>query len=103
MRTPFLSLSLISFLFFSSTSAQTIVKDAQGNYRSVKDTAKVSDLNTGKTFTDPKGNIWPVYQTKTGRVYALRVSKSGTQYKQYLDRPINKPILVDMKGVQLTN
>lgn len=83
-------LFLASLLFASTITAQTIVKDSQGNYRSVKDTAKVSDISTGKTFTDPKGNIWPVYHTKTGRVYALRVSKSGTKYKQYLDNPVKK-------------
>lgn len=90
MKRLFLAIAL---LVSASVSAQTIVKDAQGNYSAVKaakDTAKTADIATGKTFTDTKGNKWPVYQTKTGRVYALRTSKSGTQYKQYLDKATPK-------------
>ena len=98
--------SVVFMLAAASVSAQTIVKDAQGNYAAVKakkDSTKSADLSTGKTFTDPKGNVWPVYKSSTGRLYALRVSNSGTKYKQYLDRPMKAPILVDMNGNQLTH
>jgi hypothetical protein len=88
-----LASALVIALCSLSASAQTIVKDARGNYTAVKaskDSAKTADIATGKTFTDTKGNIWPVYQTKSGRVYALRTSKNGINYKQYLDTPKNK-------------
>jgi hypothetical protein len=68
--------------------AQTIVKDAQGNY-SVQKKSASPDKKVG-TFTDEKGNKWPVYESKKGRIYALRTSKSGKEYKQYLDKPIDK-------------
>lgn len=64
--------------------AQTkVVKDAQGNYRSVKavDTLKAAQV---ATFTDSKGKAWPVYKSASGRLYALRVSKNGNTYKMYL-------------------
>lgn len=70
------------------SQAQTIVKDAMGNYKAVRaaqDSTKTEDVNTGRTFTDSKGKIWPVYKSKTGRIYALRTSKTGKSYKQYLD------------------
>lgn len=85
-----LSLAAALFIALTSLSAQTIVKDAQGNYKAVKaqkDSTKVADISTGNTFTDTNGNTWPVYKTKSGRVYALRTSKSGNTYKQYLDKP----------------
>lgn len=82
-------ISFASVLIMSLSSyGQTIVKDAQGNYTAVKkDSTKTPDTNTGKTFTDTKGNVFPVYKTSTGRVYALRTSKNGLSYKQYLDKP----------------
>jgi hypothetical protein len=93
MKKCTLSLAAALFMAFTSLSAQTIVRDAQGNYKSVKtakDSTKTTDMQTGNTFTDAKGNVWPVYQTKSGRVYALRTSKNGINYKQYLDTPKNK-------------
>jgi len=90
MKRLFSAIAVLLLLSFS-ISAQTIVKDAQGNYTAVKkDSTKAPDTNTGKTFTDTKGNKWPVYQTNKGRVYALRTSKNGTTYKQYLDKPAKK-------------
>ncbi len=65
--------------------AQTVTKDAQGNYIAVKaleTTEKAKD--TGKTFTDTKGNVYPVYVSKNGKLFVIRTSKTGTQYKQYL-------------------
>lgn len=84
---------LILTAFLSPAFAQTIVKDSQGNYSAIKssrDSSKTADINTGKTFTDVKGGVWPVYQTKSGRVYALRTSKTGNTYKQYLDKPLKQ-------------
>jgi hypothetical protein len=65
--------------------AQTVTKDAQGNYIAVK-APKIDDKpqDTGKTFTDTKGNVFPVYVSKNGKLFVIRTSKTGTQYKQYL-------------------
>ena len=75
-----------------SLSAQTKVKqDSDGNYVPVKTEksvikAKSIETKTGKTYTDSKGNKYPVYLTSTGREVILRTSaKTGKEYKQYLN------------------
>lgn len=79
-------LFLALMLFPLITIGQTIKRDSKGNYYSAKAIKDSSQIKTGNTFTDSKGKIWPVYKTKTGRVYALRTSKSGKQYRYYLDK-----------------
>jgi hypothetical protein len=66
-------------------SAQTTVKrDSLGNFYAVK-SAKKESTKTGYTFTDSKGNNYPVYQNSAGRYFIIRTSaKTGKQYKQYL-------------------
>ena len=66
-------------------SAQTVTKDAQGNYIAVKATETTEKAkDTGKTFTDTKGNVYPVFISKNGKLFVIRTSKTGSQYKQYL-------------------
>lgn len=92
MKKLLLSIALV-ICSLSAFSQAKYKMDAAGNYiavKSVKDTTKSSDLNTGKTFTDSKGGVWPVYKSSTGRIYALRTSKTGNKYKQYLNNP-SKP------------
>jgi hypothetical protein len=82
-------LLFISFLLISSiTHSQTLVKtDNKGNYVAVSTVkVKVADKDTGKTYTDSKGEVYKVYVTSTNRLYILRKSKkTGKEYKQYLD------------------
>lgn len=79
------ALALLGTLWILSAFGQVIRKDSTGNYTQVKAaTVKPADENTGKTLTDMNGNVWPVYRTKSGKLYALRTSKSGKVYRQYL-------------------
>ena len=74
----FICASLVSF-------SQKVKVDANGNYVaevSVRDSAVAT--NTGKTFTDSKGNVFPVMMSKAGKLFVIRTSKTGTTYKQYL-------------------
>ena len=66
-------------------NSQKVVKDASGNYVAVK-VAKdsASGENTGKTFTTAKGEKFPIMQSKRGKLYIIRTSKTGNVYKQYL-------------------
>lgn len=79
---------LISALFIGlsfASNAQKVERDANGNYVAVKATKTAQDDKpTGKTYTDSKGNVYPVYESKNGKLYVIRTSKTGTQYKQYL-------------------
>jgi len=60
MKKTLITAAIILGLSFG-LSAQTITKDAQGNYIAVK-AVKMDDKGkeTGKTFTDTKGNVYPV-------------------------------------------
>jgi len=69
-------------------NGQTPVKiDSSGNFTSaspVKE-SKQQSLDTGKLYTDSKGNQYPVYCSASGRLFILRTSKkTGNIYKQYL-------------------
>lgn len=84
--------SILIILFagvMAAANAQTKVKtDAQGNYITVKKERKAQEAkpatNTGKTFTDATGKVYPVYQSEKGNLFITRTSKSGKEYKQYL-------------------
>lgn len=76
-------LLMILVCFCLSVSAQQKVKtDAKGNYTT--QTVKGTDQKTGKTFTDSKGIIYPVYKSSRGNLYYLKTSKTGKEYKVYI-------------------
>lgn len=78
---------ILFFLIACSTAfGQGIKKGKDGNYYAdtTSKAAEKSAKATGKFFFDSKGQKWPVYESKNGKLFALRTSKSGTQYKQYL-------------------
>ena len=77
---------LTAFILLSLTGmAQTkIVKDAAGNYVTVKRPDTSDNKATGHTFTDLKGNTYPLYISKRGKLFFLKTSKSGSIYKSYL-------------------
>lgn len=78
----------LMILAFTSCTAQTRVKqDANGNFITVKDSTKAKSEGkpTGKTYTDTKGVVYPVFITSSGKYYINKVSKNtGNEYKQYL-------------------
>lgn len=64
---------------------QTIRKDAQGNYHAVKDSSKSVAIPTGKTYTDSKGVVYPVFKTSKGKLFVEKTSgKTGKKYRYYL-------------------
>jgi hypothetical protein len=81
----FTLVALFSFTF--DTSAQTVKQDAAGNYVQIsaaKDTTTASYKDTGKTFTNSKGETFPVMISTRGKLFIIRTSKNGNQYRQYL-------------------
>lgn len=86
MQKIILSIALILIYSFSFGQAKpNLVKDLNGNYTAIssaKDT--VTAMPTGKTFTDSKGKVYPVFKSAKGKFFVNRISKSGNSYKYYL-------------------
>lgn len=81
----FLLVALFSFTF--DVNSQTIVKDAAGNYQQIKDTtARKSEAKlTGKYYTTLDGEKLPIYESKNGKLFVIRISrKSNKPYNFYL-------------------
>jgi len=78
----FIALMLIG----ATAQAQTATKNAQGHYSISKDSVQAKPpTDTGQTFQDSKGKIYPIFKTEKGKFYVIRTSaKTGKQYKQYL-------------------
>jgi hypothetical protein len=75
---------LLTVVFNSSYSQVNATVNSSGNYQAVVKAAK-ADKDTGKTYTDVKGNVFKVYVTEKGKLYIIRKSKkTGKEYKQYL-------------------
>jgi hypothetical protein len=80
-------ISLLIMGFVIASHSQSVKQTADGNYIAVKDTAarKTAAKSTGKTFTDTKGNVYPVMISKNGKLFIVRTSAStGRNYNQYL-------------------
>ncbi len=78
---------LIAFLALSfGVKSQNATVNASGNYVAVKSVKSTTDNNkpTGKTFTDTKGNVYPVMVSANGKLFYVRTSKTGNEYKVYL-------------------
>jgi len=78
-------ITLVLSLVFASLfiQAQTVKKDASGNYVTVTKSETAKD--TGKTFTTAKGEVFKVYESAKGKLFVIRKSKkTGKEYKQYL-------------------
>ena len=79
----FISLFLASFI---DAKGQTVQRDANGNFKAISAPreAKTEAKPTGKTFTDTKGNVYPVLISKNGKLFYVRTSKAGNDYKVYI-------------------
>lgn len=74
-------------------NAQKVTTDANGNYVTVKtDRVKAEAKETGKTFTDAKGNVFPVFQSANGKLFVVKTSKNtGNEYRMYLKTEEDQP------------
>ncbi len=78
---------LMLILFSARAFCQTqVTTNASGNYVSTsKPKASAEGKDTGKTYTDSKGEVYKVYVNSNGKLYIIRKSKkTGKEYKQYL-------------------
>jgi uncharacterized protein YxeA len=78
-------ITIASLFVVLAAGAQTkAVKDATGNYIASHKADTASNKPTGKTFTDSKGKVYPVYESVNHKLYYMRTSKSGNVYKAYI-------------------
>jgi hypothetical protein len=78
---------LLICLACSCGYGQTTVKlNAAGNYEQIKTERKQTEAKqTGKTFTDSKGRVYPVYESAKGKLFVVKTSaKTGNAYNYYL-------------------
>lgn len=79
---------LVCLILSGISYSQTVKQDASGNYISVKSdkSQKKSEAKeTGKTYTDAKGEKYPVYTSKNNKLFIIKTSKkTGKTYNYYL-------------------
>jgi hypothetical protein len=68
----------------NNSTAQTVTIDQHGNLHAKPRVTALRDSTTGKTYTDAKGNVHPVYRGAKGTLYIGVVSKNGNYYRRYL-------------------
>lgn len=63
-------------------------------YSSTKKTKSKSEpKNTGYTWKDSKGNVYPIYMSESGSCYVIKTSsKTGKEYKNYLGPEVSQDI-----------
>lgn len=84
-------IALLVALSMSIASYAGVVR--HGNTFLVETTSVNQDTQTQFTWQDKDGNIYPIYITKKGACYILRISKkTGKEYKYYLPKDIQETI-----------
>lgn len=61
----------------------TITKDNKGNLIEKIDT-KSTNQRLNQTYTDKSGKVYPIYKSTRGKLFIIKVSKSGKEYKKYI-------------------
>lgn len=72
-------------LSLTTCSGQNVTQNGN-NFTQVKtERAESKEVKTQYTYTDSKGNVYPVYLSSKGKAFIKKVSKkTGKEYKQYL-------------------
>lgn len=81
-------------LIFSCSVNAKIIRD--GNNFKVEQTTN-NDKLTRFTYTDSKGNTYPVYVSSTGKFFVWKTSKkTGKEYKYYLPKEVQEQMTYEM-------
>ena len=84
-------ITLLIALSMSVIGYADIVRN--GDTFKVETTSVNKDTKTKYTWEDKEGNKYPIFITKKGACYVLRVSKkTGKEYKYYLPKDIQETI-----------
>lgn len=94
MKKIIIFLVAIIATMFICVNAQEVKRDGD-NFTVEKVLHQSNDVQTKYTFT-VKDVVYPIWITKNGRCYIVRISKNGKQYKQYLNKDICLEICHEM-------
>lgn len=85
-------ITLLVALIVSVASYADVVRE--GNTFKVEKTASVNrDQQTPYTWQDKEGKTYPIFITKNGSCYIIKVSKkTGKEYKYYLPKEVQEQI-----------
>lgn len=84
-------IALLVALSMSVASYAGVVR--HGNTFLVETTSVNQDTKTQFTWQDKDGNIYPIYISKKGACYVIKVSKkTGKEYKYYLPKDVQETI-----------
>lgn len=85
-------IALLVALSMSVAGYADVVRDGD-TFKVERTTSVNQDTKTKYTWEDKEGNKYPIYITKKGACYVLRVSKkTGKEYKYYLPKDIQETI-----------
>lgn len=82
--------------YFVSAYSQDYTRSGK-QYSAVKKSTEKTEINTGFTWKDTKGNVYDIYITDSNSCYIKKVSaKTGNTYKQYLSKEISAEIAKEL-------
>lgn len=85
-------ISLLIMLTFSMSSFAEVKREGD-TFKVEQTSSKVNDTKTKYTWEDKEGNKCPIFITKKGACYVLRISKkTGKEYKYYLPKDVQETI-----------
>lgn len=92
-----LTLLLLVLAMGLAANAQTYTRSGNTFISSTGERVKASDTKTKFTWKDSKGKEYPIYISKSGSCYVLKVSaKTNKEYKQYLGPEISQQICKEL-------
>ena len=91
----FVVVFVVAFLVNVAASAQTFTSNGN-NYTAIKSSngrVKSEPKKTDYTWTDKKGNVYPIYITESGSCFTIRTSATtGKEYRSYLKPDVAQDI-----------
>lgn len=85
MKNFILLLITLFTLSFDPAYAQNVQRQGNNFTQVASQKSSGKETKTSFTYTDSKGNKYPIYLSASGKAFIKKVSKkSGKEYKQYL-------------------
>ena len=84
----------------TTINAQNYTREGNTFISSTGERSKSEAIKTKFTWKDSKGNEYPVYMSKSGSCFVIKISKkTGKEYKNYLGPEISEQICKEL-GVE---